>query len=191
MKAVQEELGDLKLYRVPDPVTVAARSQKQVALMHQPSVKVRSVYRVRLGGGASSGTADHVLVSRNRTTEGLGLPMPSGGIAVFAPRGERNILIGEGDVADKAIGEEVEIRIGQAPGIRFDQRVLERNGKGTQMELEVSNDLPRPVRIEAELGADGQKVKGSSRLGRRNGRALWEVTIPANGRASLRWRPAS
>jgi hypothetical protein len=189
MKAVQEELGDLKLYRVPEAVTVAARSQKQVALLHQPSVKVRSVYRARLAGGASSGAADHVLVARNRRAEGLGLPLPSGGVAVFAPRGERNILVGEGDLADKAIGEDVEIRIGQAPGVRVDQRVIERNDKGTQMEVAVSNDLPRPIRFEAELGADGQKIKGSSRLGRRNGRALWEATIPANGRATLRWRP--
>lgn len=188
MKAVQEELGDLKLYRVPEPVTVAARSQKQVALLHQPSVKVRSVYRVRLGGGQVSGPAEHVLISRNRPAEGLGLPLPSGGVALFAPRGERNILIGEGELGDKAIGEEVEIKVGQAPGVRIDQRELAREQKGSRLELSVSNDLPQPIRFEAELGGDGQKVKASAKLGRRNGRALWAVTIPANGRATLRWR---
>jgi len=190
MKAVQEELGDLKLYRVPEPVTVSARSQKQVALMHQRSVKLRSVYRASLYGAAASIAADHVLVTRNRPAEGLGLPMPSGGVTVFAPRGERNILVGEGQVADKAVGEDVEIIIGKAPGVRVDQRLIERSGDEQRLELVVSNDLARPVRFEAELGIDGQKIKGSSRLGRRNGRALWEVNVPANGRVTLQWRPA-
>jgi hypothetical protein len=34
-------------------------------------------------------------------------------------------------------------------------------------------------------------VTGSSRLGRRNGRALWAVTVPAGGRVTLRWRAVS
>ena len=53
MQAQQEELGDLKLYRIPEPVTVAARSQKQVALLQRPGVQVRTVYRARFYGNAS------------------------------------------------------------------------------------------------------------------------------------------
>ena len=45
--AQEERLGDVRLYRVPIAVTVAAKSQKQVALMRQPSVKVDTVYRLR------------------------------------------------------------------------------------------------------------------------------------------------
>ena len=48
MVAQQEELGDLKLYRIPEPVTVAARSQKQVALLQRAGVRVSLVYRQRL-----------------------------------------------------------------------------------------------------------------------------------------------
>jgi hypothetical protein len=189
MQAVQEELGDLKLYRVPEPVSVAPRSQKQVALLHQPSVKVRSVYRAHLSAGTATGAmAQHVLLSRNRAAEGLGLPLPSGGVTLFAPRDGRSILVGGGELGDKAIGEEVEFKVGRAPGILIDQRQTMRSDKDSRMELIVTNDNPRPVRFEAELGGDGQKVTGSARLGRRNGRALWAVTIPANGRATLRWR---
>ena len=35
MKAELEALGDVKLYRIPEPVTVAANSQKQVALIEK------------------------------------------------------------------------------------------------------------------------------------------------------------
>ena len=58
-RASQENLGDLKLYRIPEPVTVAANSQKQVALLTRPDVRIALVYRqgiyrsARLGGDAS------------------------------------------------------------------------------------------------------------------------------------------
>ena len=42
MIAQQEELGDLKLYRIPEPVTVAAHAQKQVALLRARAGAVRS-----------------------------------------------------------------------------------------------------------------------------------------------------
>ena len=53
MQAQQEELGDLKLYRIPEPVTVAARSQKQVALLRRAGVQVRTLYRMRFYGNAT------------------------------------------------------------------------------------------------------------------------------------------
>ena len=187
--ATQEALGDVKLYRVPENVTIAAKSQKQVALLHQASVKVASTYRLRLAATGANGTmADHMLVTRNRPAEGLGLPLPSGRLVVFAPRGERTILIGEGDVDDRAVGEEVEFRIGQAPGVRAVQRELVRTTQTVDVELVVTNDLPRAVRIEAEIGGDGSKISSKTKLGRRNGRPSWLVTIPANGRATLRYR---
>ena len=187
--ASQEALGDVKLYRVPENVTIAAKSQKQVALLHQPSVKVASIYRLRLAAtGAANMMADHMLVTRNRPAEGLGLPLPSGRLVVFAPRGERTILIGEGDVDDRAVGEDVEFRIGQVPGVRAVQREVARSKQAVDVELVVTNDLPRLVRVEAELGADGSKISSKARLGRRNGRPSWVVTLPANGSATLRYR---
>ena len=189
MMATQEALGDVKLYRIPEAVTIAARSQKQVALLHQSSVKVASIYRLRLAAaGAADTAADHVLVTRNRPADGLGLPLPSGRLVVFAPRGKQTILIGEGDVDDRAVGEEVEFRIGQAPGVRAVQREIARSKQAVDVELVITNDLPRLVRVEAELGGDGTKLSSKTRLGRRNGRPNWVVTVPANGRATLRYR---
>jgi hypothetical protein len=47
MVAKQEDLGDLKLYSVPEAVTVNAHGQKQVALMVKP---VRGCFVVNGGG---------------------------------------------------------------------------------------------------------------------------------------------
>jgi len=48
MVADQEDLGDLKLYRVPEPVTVNAKGQKQVAMIVKPGAAFDRIYTVRV-----------------------------------------------------------------------------------------------------------------------------------------------
>ena len=88
IQAQQEELGDLKLYRIPEPVTVAANSQKQVALLQRAGVHVRTLYRMRFYGNPRGygGPAQRLLVTRNRPQEGLGLPLPAGRLMLFDSR---------------------------------------------------------------------------------------------------------
>jgi hypothetical protein len=185
--AERERLGDLQLYRIPIPVTVAARSQKQVALLERPSVQVAPVYRVRFyaGDDEEEGAAQLVLTSRNRPREGLGLPLPAGGVLVFREGRERPLLIGEGQIDDLAVGEDVEIRLDEAPGVRWR---LEADGNDKQGRvLTITNDRPAPIRLEAELRGDGRIVTKPA-LARRNGSPVWLVTVPANGTATLRYR---
>jgi hypothetical protein len=191
LRAEQEDLGDLKLYRIPEPVTVAAHSQKQVAFLRQPAVQVDFVYRNRLGlDDADDPTAaERVLVTRNRSAEGLGIPLPAGGMQLFTSAGGRPILLGEGTVEDLAVGEDVEIRLGEAPGVRA---VIEDTGFGDDWEdhvMTVTNDRSVPVRYEAEFEVEeDEELRPGRRLGRRDGRPLWAVTVPANGTATLRYR---
>ena len=185
MKAELEALGDVKLYRIPEPVTVAANSQKQVALIEQSGVAVRIVHRSLLSAGNDgSDVATRYLVTRNRTQEGLGLPLPAGGVVLFSEAAGRPLLIGEGSLRDTAVGEDVEIRLDPAPGVRAVQRMITKD----RYALVVTNDSPTAIRYEAEFAADDRTLRADTRLGRRNGRALWAVTIPANGSATLRYR---
>ena len=187
--AQRERLGDLQLYRIPIPVTVAAGSQKQVALIERPTVQVSPVYRVRLYAGVDGedgGAAQLVLTSRNREREGLGLPLPAGGVLVFQEGRERPLLIGEGSIDDLAVGEAVEIRLADAPGVRW--RVVRDGGAGDRRSVTITNDRAVPVRVEAELAGEGPITAASAALTRRNGSALWQVTVPANSSASLRYR---
>ena len=184
ISAKREELGDLKLYAIPEPVTVAARSQKQVAMIEQRGVKVDIVYRSRMSAhGALDGSATRTLVTRNRGAEGLGLPLPAGGVVLFEKRGDATLLVGEGSVDDKAVGEDVAIEVGEAPGVRVRQvRTAD------MVDLTVSNDGATPIRYEAVIATEGGKLDTRTRLGRRDGQPLWVVTVPAHGRATLRYR---
>ena len=184
--AQEERLGDVRLYRVPISVTVAARSQKQIALLRQPAVKVESKLRLRVTGGQFEMPLERVLVTRNRTAEGLGLPLPAGKIALFAPREGRRVLIGEGSVDDHTIGEKVEIKVATASGVRARQIVYSSEDGGGFL-LALTNDLPAAQTVEIELPLEARAVKGG-KLVRRDGWMLWRVRVPANGTAQLRYR---
>jgi len=171
MKVQQEDLGDLKLYRVPEPVTVAANAQKQVALLDKPRVPVALVYRADIDGDGDA-MVRLIVRAQNRTTDGLGLPLPAGKVAVYQPGGARDLLIGEGSVGDKAIGEEVEIEIATATG------VVARTLDGVTT---VTNANRFAVAFE---GRFGERPKG--RAVRKDGRWIWAVTVPAGGTSVLK-----
>ncbi len=194
--AQRENLGDLKLYRIPIPVSVASRSQKQVALLEQPAVRIESLYRWRTfftseTGGAAE-RASRVLRAYNRTTDGLGLPLPAGSFTLYDRRDGRPFLLGEGVMTDRAAGEKVEVAI-DSPGLNVTQRAIDSDhGKDRVTEITVRNDMPAAAPFELELAGDQTLRRSSERLTRRDGAYRWIVTVPANGSRTLtvRYREA-
>jgi hypothetical protein len=197
--ARQEELGDVKLYRLPERVTVASNSQKQIAFLAPRTVRLRSVYRSRIAAGNDGDQrTTRFLLTRNRTQEGLGVPLPAGGVVLFGLGRERPLLLGEGSIDDRAVGEDVEIALnededeygeGDVPGI---VARIENSDEGDDWEdyvLTVTNDRPYPIAYQAEFVVDAdERMRPRTRLGRRNGRPYWTVNVPANGTATLRYR---
>ncbi len=177
MVVKQEELGDLKLYRVPEPVTVAANAQKQVALLDKERVPVSLVYRADVWGDGDV-LVRLTLRAKNRTTDGLGLPLPAGKLALYQRGSTRELLLGEGSVGDKAVGEEVEVDVATATGI------VARENQGT---LTVTNANPYPVAFEAKLG-DRDLSAFSAKVRKKDGAWLWAITVPANGTMTLGYR---
>jgi hypothetical protein len=183
--AEQERLGDVRLYRIPISVTVAARSQKQVALLKQPAVKVEGLLRLRTYGGPIDQPLERVLVTRNRTADGLGLPLPAGKLALFGTRQGRRVLLGEGRIDDHTIGEKVEITVATATGVWARQTMFS-SEDGGGLELTLTSDLPTAQTVEIELPLSA-KARGAT-LVKRDGWMLWRVRVPANGTAQIRYR---
>ena len=181
-QASEERLGDVRLYRVPIEVTVAAKSQKQIALMRQPSVKVTTILRLRPYAGNLDQPLERLVITRNRTEEGLGLALPAGKVALFGRRGDRRILLGEGRIDDYAVGEKVEIPVASAAGVRARQVVIPK-AEGGGFKLTLTNDMSRAQVAEIELPLEAKP--GNRRFIERDGWKLWRVTIPANGTAEM------
>lgn len=189
--AVQEDLGDLKLYRVPFATTVAANAQKQVAMIDKAGVPVSIIY-TSTARANDAGTTMVTLRARNRVADGLGVPLPAGPVTAFEPGGRGLLLIGEGSVDDKAIGEEVEIEIAEATQVSLD---IEETGSGDQghwsrYEATVSNANPWPVAYEMRIAMGGDQKIGrtTARLARDDGMPVWKITVPANGTRKLGYR---
>lgn len=187
--AVQEELGDLKLYRVPIPTTVAANAQKQVALFDRKRARVKVLY----GADIDRDYYDAlmlVLRARNRKEDGLGIALPAGPVAVFEPHWQEALLIGEGSVEDKAVGEEVEVRLAAATQVTLEATKLAEQGKRRHYEIVVRNANPWPVQFEGRLtfNPGNYRLDTSSRkLGKKDGYPLWAQEVPANGEIKLQY----
>lgn len=185
--AKQEDLGDLKLYRVPMPVTIAANQQKQVALLVKDNVPFKRVYEAQISAGDSFGPQEigFILRLKNEAAQGLGVPLPSGGIAVFEEVRGARLLAGRDRVTDYAVNEEVEIKVAPSPLVQIEQTQDEK-GKVTTT---LTNANPYPVALELGLGGDGENIRGANqRLKRKDGVETWFVTVPANGKAVLRYK---
>jgi hypothetical protein len=186
----QEDLGDLKLYRVPDRTTVAAMAQKQIALLERQAVPVQIVYVADLRNGDNFGTPMIVLRAANRKDQGLGLPLPAGQVAVFEPHHGVPLLVGEGAMDDKAVGENLDIKVAEATQVTID---TDNPRSGDDWEIYVAtirNANPFPIRFETWLDADValRVTQTSAVLGRRDGHAVWAIDVPANGTRELRYR---
>lgn len=185
----QEGLGDLKLYRVPLPVTVAANAQKQVALAEKPGVKVEALYRAEVWED-NAGEVRQMLRTRNRKEDGLGLPLPGGPVTVFELRGDTMLLAGEGGLSDLAEGEDVEIMLSPATQVTLEAQTLREEGKSRTVQLTARNARPVPVRFEARIATSlSSGIRSpSDQLKRKEGLSIWAITIPPGAAKTLTYK---
>lgn len=190
MMAAQEDLGDLKLYRVPLRVDVNPSGQKQVALMDRHAVPIHIYYAAALWtvevGDAGGAPMQRMLRFRNGTKEGMGVPLPAGQVALFALSGSESLLLSDSAIRDHAIGEDVEIFAGDSAQVRL--AVVRRDGNNNQQRLraQITNATPRTVTIEMKVAQTGDtKVAPARGLVRKDGAWLWRATVSANGTATL------
>jgi hypothetical protein len=189
--AEMEALGDLKLYRVPMPTTVAANAQKQVALLVKEKVPVLRIYQLTVGPDYDGDfPASHLLRIDNRKGKGLGEPLPSGQVAVFEPAAGERRYAGASVLRDHAVGEKVNLIIGASSQVRLTQKKGQARSGWTSWESTLTNANPHPVDVEVRFEINDYVAADRlfNRLPRQDGYALWAVTVPANGTKKLSYR---
>ncbi|MGB3753006.1 MAG: hypothetical protein WA954_03810 [Parerythrobacter sp.] len=208
MKATEEDLGDLKLYRVPEPVTVAAQSLKQVAFLQKEGVRGRFVHRVACNtyqytpdwSMAVSNPTELTLETINDIRSGLGVALPSGGISIFerVPEMDRfgPLLVADDGLRDYAVSQDVEIAVGEASRVRAlctsraenAQEAL-RIGDRATMRVQVVNSSPRDALIRVVLGPAGTwryRTRGvKQRI--KDGEEVMEFTVRAGQTRIVNW----
>lgn len=199
--AAEENVGDLKLYRVPGRVDVAARGMKQVAFLDRPAVKARLLYQARcepygwIGDGGDPRAADVLLVTRNEERKGLGIALPQGRLTLYEPGPRGDGLAGIATLRDYARGADVELDL--APSTQVFARCAALSaGPGAEgrrprpMRAVLANANPHPVTLRLQLAPAGQgEVRFPGRkVAVTNGWQTVAVTLPANGEKVFDWQ---
>lgn len=98
-----EKLGDLKLYRLEEPMTIAARQQKLFTFLSARGVKADSLLAVTLAERrpVTGRPAQRLWRVGNTRAAGLGKPLPHGTVAIY---GGGNTLLGT-DTLPLAVAE--------------------------------------------------------------------------------------
>jgi hypothetical protein len=214
----QEQLGDLKLYRVPERTTVASHQSKQVRLLDRASIPVHRVFTADVYERRGSDNVDShwtaasaSLRTQNDVADRLGLPLPSGRVLVFGPHDGGPLLLNQAGMRDLAVNEAVEIDMGRSSDVQvrtvLDQvridpahsrtipyvpgrSALRFSEVDSARRVEMSNARNAPIDFELVLQFDdGIEVLRADRpMGTKNGRPMFRFVIPAHGTAAVRFQ---
>jgi hypothetical protein len=192
-RAQQEQLGDLKLYRIPEPTTLASRQSKQVRLMDRAAIPVAVVYGLELEGSENPHVGGAMPASRylrtmNTDANHLGIPLPSGHVQVFAYRQGRRLLERESNLRDLARDEEVEIDLGPSSDVQVGATSIGRSHR-----IEISNARAAAIAFELKLRLpDGVRLTDANPApGTKNGRPIFTLHIPARSVGVVSYRTSS
>ncbi len=191
-------VADYYLYPIDQPTTIANNQTKQVSFLESSNVKASKGYEITF---ADFGSSDEPYPAQvrvrfsNSKAAGLGEPLPSGVVRVYArdSRGQPQ-FIGEDGVGHTSAGSEIALRIGDAFDVTVTPTLLQTskvNKRATdyQMSYLVRNALPQAVVVT--LRQDNlwrfNEIREESLKGRRTDADsfAWDVSVPANGETAL------
>jgi len=200
--AREENLGDLKLFRMPERVDVSAKGMKQVAFLSEDEVKGRFLY---LGScdpyewmedQEEPEAAQMLLVTKNDEEKGLGIALPQGAMTVFEPTSRGLQLAGSTNLRDYARGQDVELELGNSSQVfvqcaRADEADFdEQKRKWRKMRGRITNANPHDIYMRINLSWSGDyDVRFPRKKVRvKNGFESVEVKVPANSSLDFKWK---
>jgi hypothetical protein len=203
----REAVGDLHLYTIDEPVTLADRQTRQIALMSAANVPLTREY-VSVGGppvfrvihdAPQPEQATVRLRFHNDSQTGPGVPLPAGLARVYT-RGTDGAVrfLGEQQIPHSAVGQEVEV----SPGRAFDVTVKREQTDYSQIgaardvfesahRLTVANakDAAVTVRLIEVIAGDWEILEASAPHEKESAdRAVWTTLVPPHGTATLTYR---
>lgn len=193
-----EQLGDLKLYRVPQRTTVAGMQMKQTRLVEQQSVPfdrihTTSVSAMNYGSGEERPSVAVILRTKNTKANNLGLPLPAGSFVIEQDHFGRTMRIAEPLLRDTAEDEKIELGAGFSPDVTILRRTTRREGNKHWVEVEISNARPDEITFELKVPTYGfQKItEASAQWEKRDGVPLFLVKLASGASVTLRFVVAS
>jgi hypothetical protein len=205
--ATQSDLGDDKLYTLPEPTTVAANQTKQVRFLDQAKVSYRRIYTYRVGLPSPDGvlhltpqpsSAQITLKLVNETDQGLGKPLPSGHVVAMAQgAGGQEMVVGADRIDDTPLGADLTLALGRSTLVAVEPHVIStsvailsgRPRRRAALEVSALNAGADPALVEIRQTASPlfQVRSEDHRHDLQGGEPRWTVTVPPHGRVLLHY----
>jgi hypothetical protein len=180
--------------------------------MDRSGIPVNAVYGMDFATGYSELTspAHRLLRTKNSVVNHLGLPLPSGTVAVFASYAGERLLEHESALHDTAVDEELEIDMGESSDVQVSMThektgidsahaqllplvpgISLRSVKVDDIQrVEVSNargaEIDFELRVRIPEGA--RVVRADHALETKNGRPIFRFKVPANQTVTVRFQ---
>ncbi|MFQ5995325.1 MAG: DUF4139 domain-containing protein [Acidiferrobacterales bacterium] len=207
----EESLFEYHLYTLNRPATIADNQTKQVALLSAQNVPVgkqfllrgRHYYYSSSYGDLGQKLKVGVYVEfENRKRANLGKPLPKGVIRVYKKDSAGNAqFVGEDNVDHTPKNEKVRLKLGDAFDVTADKKQTDFQKRPSSRryayafesayEINLKNAKKEPVivTIHEPVPGDWMMLQETHRHQKVTaGTAVWHVTVPAEGKTTLRYR---
>ena len=198
-EATQEDLGDYKLYRAPQAVTVEPYQTKQIAFLSKDNVALEQAdkYKWLLSDFRNAGRANVLIEGRqiyeldNSKDGALAVPLPAGTVRTMSQtEGGLNVFLGENTIPNIAVGSPVDIEGEASFLVTAEFFVVDDSDEKVKARIEVKNATERAVTAEFDFDIfNDVKI-----LGRKTGNSFekgeksYTLTVPAEGAVSFSFK---
>lgn len=188
-----EQLGDLKLYRVPEPTTIAAHESKQVRLLEAADVPATrlAAFDLPAAGQMRNVAASRIIRMKNDRDQNLGQPLPAGAVALFMPSGDLTLLAGETTLKDTAVHEDVELKFSPIPDLQARQTRVSvsavaglgpaRRRWAESVEISNAGAMDESVELRLFTSAAARVLEADQPMALKDGRPIFRLSVPAGG----------
>ena len=210
-KMAQESLFEYHLYTLGRPTTIADNQTKQVALLGASGVPVAKelvlqgsdyYYRSSVGNVGQKMKVGVFVQFENKEASRLGLPMPKGVVRVYKKDSAGNAqFVGEDRIDHTPKNERVRLKLGEAFDVTADKKQTDFKRRDTyspwsyvhesayEIVLKNAKKEPVVVVVREPVPGDWSMLEETQRHRKvAAGTAEWNVRVPAEGSATLRYR---
>lgn len=207
----EEALFEYHLYTLDRPTTIAEKQTKQVALLSASAIPVKKEFLFKGNNYYYSSSYGELgqkmkvgvyVEFENKESSKLGMPLPKGIIRVYKKDSAGNSqFVGEDRIDHTPKNEMVRLKLGEAFDVTADKKQtdfksLGRTGKyhyvyesAYEIVLKNAKKEAVTVKVQEPIPGDWEIVNEShTHTKEAAGTAVWQVRVPAEGRATLTYR---
>ena len=197
-EATQEDLGDYKLYRAPQAVTVEPYQTKQIAFLSKYDVALEQTDKYRWNFSYSKLSRDKKIpINGTRIYEldnskdgTLAVPLPAGTVRTMSQtEAGLNIFIGEDTISNMPIGRPVDIEVGESFLVTAEFVQIKSSGDKVEVQVYVNNATNREVTAEFDFNLfNDVKILGRNRNSFEKDGRIYTITVSAEDSLSISFK---